>query len=228
MNNIINKSNKKANTMISKFKGILCGLALIVFVTGYSQSVELIPSYGYQFGSKLNYGPNYLKAKDSDQFGIYAGFGASDYMKIGLSYTRMSTELRIRDRVVSPSEARLSDLAYDWFLLGATRYFKTDKVRPFAGGGMGLVVITPNDVNTAIATRGLDATTRFAFNFKAGVNIMFSERVGLNLQGNLFFPVEWGGIYVGGGSGGVSGGVSAATTTVLGGFSGGLVFLLGD
>jgi len=214
--------------MVSKFKVILCGLALMVFVTGYSQTVEIIPSYGYQFGSKLNYGPNYLKAKDSDQYGISVGYGMDENLIIGLSYTRMSTELRIRDRIVSPSENRLSDLNFDWFLLGATRYFQPGKVRPFAGGGLGLVVISPKNVNTTIATRGLSSSTRLAFNFKAGVNIMFSDRVGLNLQGNLFLPVQWGGIYIAGGSGGVSSGVSAGTTTIMGGISGGLVFMLGD
>ena len=53
---------------------------------------------------------------------------------------------------------------------------------------------------------------------------MFTDKIGLNLQGNLYFPVNWGGVYVGGGPGGVSGGVSASSTTVIGGFSGGLVF----
>ncbi len=201
---------------------------LFAYVNGQSQSLEIIPSYGYQFGTKLNYGPNYLKATDSDQFGLSVAYGLDDNMKIGLSYTRMGTELRIRDRIVSPAESRLSDLNFDWFQLGATRYFQTGKVRPFGGGGLGFVVISPQDVNRLIAPRGLDSTTRFAFSFKGGVNIMFSERVGLNLQGNLFLPIEWGGVYVGGGPGGISTGVSAGTTTIMGGFSAGLVFLLGD
>lgn len=201
---------------------------MFAYFSGESQSIEIIPSYGYQFGTKLNYGSNYLKAKDSDQYGISVGYGVDDNLIAGLSYTRMSTELRIRDRVVSPSEDRLSDLNFDWFQLGATRYFQTGQVRPFAGGGLGLVVISPQDVNANLAPRGLDSTTRFAFSFKAGVNIMFSDRIGLNLQGNLFLPVEWGGLYVAGGSGGVSSGVSAGTTTVMGSVSGGLVFMLGD
>ncbi len=214
--------------MKSKLKGALLLSLLIAYFNGNSQSVEIIPSYGYQFGTKLNYGPNYLKATDSDQFGLSVAYGLDDNMKIGLSYTRMGTELRIRDRIVSPAENRLSDLNFDWFQLGATRYFQTGKVRPFGGGGLGFVVISPQDVNRLIAPRGLDSTTRFAFSFKGGVNIMFSERVGLNLQGNLFLPIEWGGVYVGGGPGGISTGVSAGTTTIMGGFSAGLVFLLGD
>ena len=55
---------------------------------------------------------------------------------------------------------------------------------------------------------------------------MFSERIGLNLQGNLMVPVQWGGFYVGVGSGGASSGVSLNSTTIVGGFSGGLVFKL--
>lgn len=201
---------------------------LFAYVNGQSQSIEFIPSYGYQFGTKLNYGPNYLKADDSDQFGLSIAYGLDDNLKVGLSYTRMATELRIRDIIVSPSENRLSDLNFDWYQLGATRYFQTGNVRPFVGGGFGMVVISPENVDTTLAPRGLGSTTRFAFSFKGGVNFMFSERVGLNLQANLFLPIEWGGVYVAGGSGGVSTGVSAGTTTVMGGFSGGLVFLLGD
>ena len=214
--------------MKSKLKGILLVSLLFAYFNGQSQTLEIIPSYGYQFGTKQNYGPNYLKAKDSDQYGLSVAYGLDDNLKIGLSYTRMGTELRIRDRIVSPAEARLSDLNFDWFQLGATRYFQTGKVRPFAGGGLGFVVISPQDVDIDLAPRGLDSTTRFAFSFKAGVNIMFSDRIGLNLQGNLFLPVEWGGVYIAGGSGGVSSGVSAGTTTIMGGFSGGLVFMLGD
>jgi hypothetical protein len=55
---------------------------------------------------------------------------------------------------------------------------------------------------------------------------MLSDRVGINLQGNLLFPVEWGGFYVGAGTGGVSSGINAGSTIVMGGFSGGLVFRL--
>lgn len=214
--------------MKSTLKITLVLSVLFAYVNGQSQSLEIIPSYGYQFGTKVNYGPNYLKAKDSDQFGLSIAYGLDDNLKVGLAYTRMASELRIRDRIVSPSENRLSDLNFDWFQLGATRYFQTGQIRPFFGGGLGLVVISPQDVNRTIATRGLNSTTRFAASFKGGVNIMFSDRVGLNLQGNLFLPIEWGGVYVAGGSGGVGAGVSAGTTTIMGGFSAGLVFLLGD
>lgn len=202
-------------------------LAVLFACPAYSQIIEITPTYGYQLGGKLNYGSNYLKMKDGEMFGVTLGVEVQDDYMVEVTYINMSTELRIRDRIASPSESYLSDLNVDWFMLGGTRYFGDDKVKPFFGGQLGLSVFSPKNVDSGIAPRGLESITKFSFGFKGGVVIMFSERIGLNLQGNLLFPVQWGGFYVGGGSGGVSSGVNAGTTIVTGGFSGGLVFRLG-
>jgi hypothetical protein len=134
----------------------------------------------------------------------------------------MSSELRLRDVVYAPLESRLSDLNADWFLLGVSRYFQEGKVRPFAGGSLGLVALSTKNENRDIINNSIGSSTKFAFNFKAGVNIMFSKVIGLNLQGDLFFPVNWAGVYVGTGGAGISTG----STVILGSVSAGLVFRL--
>ncbi|OUR94346.1 hypothetical protein A9Q87_01490 [Flavobacteriales bacterium 34_180_T64] len=189
-----------------------------------AQSVEITTSYGYQFGSKLSYGPNYLKIDDSGQWGVTIGFETFDDTMIEISYTHQGTTLNIRDVVLSPSEGRLADVSGDWIMLGGTRYFPNGKIRPFAGGALGIVILSPSNENRNIINGSFSNETKFAFSFKAGVNFMFSETIGLNLQGNLMFPVNWGGVYVGGGSGGISAGAGFSSTTLIGGFSGGLVF----
>jgi hypothetical protein len=190
----------------------------------FAQAIEITPSYGYQFGTKLNYGPNYIKVTDSDQWGVTLGFETYDDFMIELSYTRQQAEINIRDIIISPFENRMADISADWIMVGGTRYFPTGKIRPFGGLALGLVILSPSNENRTIINRSLDNQTKLAFSFKGGVNIMFTERIGLNLQGNLLFPVDWGGVYVAGGSGGVSGGASVSSTTVIGGFSGGLVY----
>jgi len=195
---------------------------------GYSQAIEITPTYGYQFGAKANYGSNYLKVGDSGMFGVTLGYEIrSDYM-LEATYINMSTELRIRDRIASPTESRLSDMNVDWFMVGGTRYFGDDRVKPFFGGQLGLSVFSTKNVDREIAPNGLDSATKFSFGFKGGVVVMLSEVVGINLQGNLLFPVQWGGFYVGGGTGGIGAGINTGTTIVMGGFSGGLVFRLGS
>jgi len=198
---------------------------LLVFATFFSmfvsaQTYEITPSYGYQFGSKLNYGPNYIKMTDGGQFGINLGVELQTGMMLDLSYYNINSEVRIRDFIIAPFETKLSDLNLDWFFVGATRYFKSGPLKPFAGGGLGLVIISPKNENRALINGSFGSETRFAFNFKAGVNYMFSDVIGINLQGNLFFPVNYGGVYIG--SGGA--GVSTGSTLIFGGFSGGLVF----
>lgn len=195
-------------------------VALLFPLSSFGQVIEIKPSYGYQFGAKIGYGRDYLKMEASDQFGITLGFEAASGLMAELTYINMSTELRIKDYFYSPFESRLSDLNVDWFLVGATKYLKTGKVKPFVGGGLGLVVVTPKNENRDIVDRGLSSSTKFSFSFKGGVNIMFTEAIGLNLQGDLFFPVDWAGVYVG--SGGA--GISTGSTVILGGFSAGLVF----
>jgi hypothetical protein len=142
----------------------------------------------------------------------------------------MGTEARVRDiDIANNREVRLSDLQNDWFLLGVQRYFQDGKIRPFVGGGIGLVVVSPKNEATLECTGctpnrdinpSLSSNTYFAFNFEAGVNIMFTDAIGLNIQGNLFFPVNYGGFYVGTGGAGFSTG----STQIIGSFSGGLVF----
>lgn len=208
-------------------------LSLLILISlvsfgAFGQAIEITPSYGYQFGAKLGYSSSYLKIKDSDQFGITVGVETYSGLMAELTYINMSSELRIKDIYLNPPinfETRLSDLNADWFLIGATRYFKDGKVKPFAGASLGLVVVSPKNENRELLddynVRGnLNSTTRFAFSFKAGVNIMFTDTIGLNLQGNLYFPVNWAGVYVGPGGAGISTG----STVILGGFSGGLVF----
>jgi len=192
--------------------------------SSFAQTIEVTPSYGFQFGSKLNYGPNYIKIESSDQYGITIGFETFDDIMAEVSYFHQGTELNIRDVILSPSENRLSDLSADWILVGGTKYFPSGKIRPFLGGALGILILSPSKENNSLINSSLNSSTKFSFAFKGGVNIMFSDRVGLNLQGNLMFPVEWGGVYVGGGTGGIGGGVGVSSTTLIGGFSGGLVF----
>jgi hypothetical protein len=191
-----------------------------------AQTIELTPIYGYQFGTKLEFGSSYLKIADSDEYGLSVGYEVDYGLYLEAAWIHNSTELLVRDRVFSPNEQRLSDLSADWAQLGAVKYFKVDNVRPYFGGGAGLVFLSTKDENRDLISRDLDNDTKFFFAFKGGVQIMFTDLIGLNLQGNLRFPVDWGGFYVGVGSAGASSGVALESTTVVGGFSAGLVFKL--
>ena len=121
----------------------------------FSQVIELTPSYGYQFGSKIGYGPNYLKMKSSDQFRITLGVQTYTGLMAEFSYINMGTELRIRDVIYAPVEDRLADLNADWFLIGASKYFEEGKVKPFAGGSLGFVTFSAKNENVDIINNNI-------------------------------------------------------------------------
>jgi hypothetical protein len=193
-------------------------------IDSFAQTIEITPSYGYQFGSKLYYGPNYIKFEDGDQYGLTVGFETYDDVMVEVSYFHHGTEITILDRYYSPSTQRLADLSADWVMVGGTKYFETGNLRPFLGGSAGLVFVSPKNENRELFNGSLGSSTKFAFAFKGGVNIMLTDMIGINLQGNLMFPVQWGGAYVGVGTGGVSTGLGVRSISIIGGFSGGLVF----
>ncbi|OZV69956.1 outer membrane beta-barrel protein [Winogradskyella aurantia] len=205
-----------------KNRFILALLCLTISFAASAQAIEITPSYGYQFGTRIDYVFSSVRAEPSGQWGIAGGIEFRPGYVAKLSYVSMGTEFTGRDvDFTNNRNVRISDLQTDWFLLGIQKYLKDGKVKPFVGSGLGIAVVTPKNINrNEFPNLNLSSNTYFAFNFEAGVNIMFTDAIGLNLQGNLYFPVNYGGFYVGTGGAGVTTG----STQIVGGFSGGLVF----
>jgi len=194
-----------------------------------AQKIELTPLYGYQLGAKLNYPGGFIRLDDGDQYGLALTVNVRPEMGIELFWLRQDAEMTIRDNIFVPFETRVSDMAVDWFQVGGVRYLQlqNEKIIPFGGASLGLAVFTPSNPNTDLVNQSLGSTTRFSFAINGGVKIMVNERIGIRLQGQLLVPVEWGGIYVGIGTGGPSTGASVGSSILMGAFSGGIVIGLG-
>ncbi len=207
-----------------KIKILISTVLSFISLSIYGQSLEVTGSYGYQFGTRVDYPFGYVKAKSNAQWGISAGIEVFPKLVTKLSYVSMSTELLGRDiDFTNNREVRISDLQNDWFLFGIHRYFQEGKIKPFAGTGLGFVVVSPQNINRIeFINLDLDQRTFFAFNLEAGVNIMLSEFLGLNIQGNLYFPVNYSGFYIGTDGAGLTTG----STQIIASFSSGLVVKL--
>ena len=229
--NILLKNYKKKKVQLTQtIMRRLKIIQLVIFLTlsafvfqVQAQRMDLSVDYGYQLGTKLNYGSNYLKATDGGFFRGIAGFEVGSGTMLELTYMKMNTELLIRDALISPTEDRLSDLSMDWIHLGSNRYFDVSSdFTPFFGLSAGVTIFTPKNENTAITNRDLTSTTEFSFALKGGVIFNLSDVVGIKIQADLMFPVSWGGVYVNG----FGTTVYTSGTTVMGAFSGGLVFTI--
>ena len=90
-------------------------------------------------------------------------------------------------------------------------------MRPYIGGALGVAIFTPSD-------SGWETLTRMALEFKGGVKVDLSDKIGLRLQARLLAPLSWAGMGMWCGTGGCSTGVSAGSTFVQFETSGGLYF----
>lgn len=116
-------------------------------------------------------------------------------------------------------------LGANYILLGGTRYIRIPRspVEPFAGLLMGVGIIENKEPKLGAES----SATKFAWQIKAGVNIMASKNVGIKLQAHLLSAVQsvGGGLYLG--SGGSGYGVTTNSSMLQLGFGGGLVFRFG-
>lgn len=195
----------------------IVAIVILFSINIKAQTVELTAAYGYQFGSKLDYGYNsYLKINEGDQYSFTIGVDMFKGAKTEVTWVHQNTHVSERRNGVNST---ITDLNADWILIGASKYFEKDKLVPFIGGGIGTVAF--NSINEwKYGSNSIDTKWYFAMAIKAGANYMFNKNWGLNVQGNLMFPVQWGGVYFGTGGGGAS----LSSTTLIGGFSGGLVY----
>ncbi|OBQ51775.1 outer membrane beta-barrel protein [Tamlana sp. s12] len=194
---------------------LLCAVLFLIPLSAvFAQNFEITPSYGAQFGAKLNFPDGFLKIENSDQFGVTLGMEVRPNLMGEISYYHQGTELR-DEYYNRPAFNSTSSLNMDWLLVGANHYLgRSQNIKPFLGGGMGVVFVSPEYYENS---------TRFTFFFKGGANFMLTDRIGLNVQGNLFLPIQYEGFYIGTGGGGVS----TQSTIALAGISAGIVFKLG-
>jgi outer membrane protein W len=221
---ITNSSLKNSKTRHMK-KSILLKTILVLTISIFinntisAQTVELTAAYGYQFGSKSEYGWNeYVKFDEGDQYSFTIGVDMFQGVMTEVTYTHQSTSIIQKDNELGTE--KLMDLNADWIMVGASKYLTKDKLRPFIGGGLGMAIFNPNNEIPRVGR--VDTKFYLAFSAKAGVNYMFTEQLGINVQGNLMIPIQWGGVYIGTGGAGLSG----SSNILVGGFSGGLVYRL--
>ena len=169
----------------------------------------------YQVGSKYNYYLGYYKLKASDQFGVTVDFTVGNDFQAEFSWIQQQTSVGVQN-VEYPVEQEVSDITVNHFQFGVIRTFGYSDLVPFAGLSLGWSTFDPD-------RRNYGSNSTFTVGINGGIKYFFSDHVGVRLQTQLLFPIEWGGIYLSTGGGGIS----AGGTLVQMNFSGGLILALG-
>lgn len=188
-----------------------------------AQNVEVTPFGGYVFGGNMQGDYGDVHIDDNAQYGGMISFAVSKVMDVDLIYNRSDTKAHVNyftyNGYAQPSLE--IPLSINYMQIGFTKNFRVNpKVSPFVGFNLGACDFAPKEDYS-------DAWF-FSVGMNAGAKIYFSNRIGLRLQAQGYIPVQGTAFSMFVGTGGASGGVSVYSTLFQFGFTGGLIFRLGQ
>lgn len=201
------------------FKTLLA--VIIISPKSFSQmSGEISLLYGYQMlgtvevYSGLNSGD--FDINDAAYYGAVLGFRAEREVMFEFQYVYQPTKASFDDYGSGP-EIELSNIDVHYILLGAM-YEKPFSRTAFGYGGLliGTSGIVPD--------KNFESEWRLAFGLTLGAKFMISEKIGLKIQAQGLFSVQWSGgnFYVGTGGTGYS--ITAGTSITQINVGGGLFY----
>jgi hypothetical protein len=213
---------------------ILIGFLSLSFTKVQAQgekSIELAPMVGFQFGGHLYFYEGEFRIDNAMNYGLNANVLIRQDHRIEFSWSMMPTTAKF---IVDPYfsgdfSSWRGDVNVHYFLLGShSEYHVSDAVILFGGVSLGASWYDAGDIRYISSNKPapIDDMVRFAMGVTGGMKIMFSERVGIRLQGRLLMPTYFAGVgfYIGTGGSGLS--LNSGSVMYQGDFQGGLVFSL--
>lgn len=161
-------------------------LVFLVATSSFAQtSVELMPTVGYTFADRTDFGNSYGRIDGGLSLGGSIKFNANRNFGIEILYSHMNTQSGLYQYGYGGSKLAGGDLALDYIMIGGVQSFAVPNstVRPFIGAFLGAAVMTPG-------TAGYAGDTKFAVGLQLGTNIYIAPNLGLQLKAQLLSPVD--------------------------------------
>jgi hypothetical protein len=149
------------------------------------RSFQLTPFAGYRFGGEFDnvdfddffFDLTDIEVDDGGSYGVIFDARLAGGLFLELWASRQSSELTASDGLFLPTEA-LFDLEVDYYHAGLLYEWTPGQAHPFFAVSVGATRFAPDEA-------GLDDLTRPSLSLGGGVKVMFSEAIGLRLEGRL-------------------------------------------
>ncbi len=185
-------------------------ISLLATSSLMAQRATLNPFVTYNWGGTVRVFEGDLKLAASEAYGATLDVAVRPGAKAQLFYSYQPTQLDLR-RFNGINEP-ITPMKVHYIHLGGTAEGGRGKMKGFGGASAGATIFHPSDPR-------LNDEWRFSVRLFLGGKMMFSERVGLHVKGEVLLPIQWAGVCFGCGGGA---GVTTGTTIVQGVVGGGL------
>lgn len=184
----------------------------------HAQSIEITPTYGYQFGGKLLGIRGDFRIESNPAYGVNLEIG-SDNLPLKITAFWLRQDSRGTYQEFGQREEYLWDVATEYFQIGATKEGGDGSVVPFG-------TFTLGATNFAPKTGDYSDELRFSATFGGGVKVFPTEKLGIRLHIRMLMPFQYGGGGLWCGTGGCGVNAGATTTFIQGEAGGGVVLKL--
>ncbi len=211
-------------TLILAVATLLPAQALAQAQQGYGQpfrpGVELVGLVGYHISSDLNFATGSASIDGSPSYGASIRARLRPGETAELLWVIVPTNTHVRSSTLGTGDASLT---INYFQIGGSKGFRSDRLEPYFSGTIGAAVYAPGTLTVgAVQVQGSDVW-RFAFTVGGGLKIWLHEKVALQAEARLMAPVWFSSAAFYSGPGGAAFGVSGGIPVVEGNFTGGLV-----
>lgn len=174
-----------------------------------AQRATLNPFVTYNWGGSVRVFEGDLRLAASEAYGVTLDVAVRPGAKAQLFYSYQPTQLNLR-RFNGLTEP-ITPMKVHYIHLGGTAESGRGRMKGFGGASAGATIFHASDPR-------FSDEWRFSVRLFLGGKMMFSERVGLHVKGEVLLPIQWVGVCFGcGGTG-----ATAGTTIVQGVVGGGL------
>ncbi len=147
-------------------------VAVGVCRSGYADTVEFTPFYGYSFSGHLKDADtgDQFEIDDSASYGGTLDIRLTEVTQLEFLFSRQETSLESDEGLFAGQ--KLFDLDVDYYHLGGTYICGTGPWQPFVAGTLGATVLDPD-------ASGMDSETRFSMSLGGGVRYFPTKHLGL-------------------------------------------------
>jgi opacity protein-like surface antigen len=186
----------------------------------FKPGIELAGLAGYHISSDLDLQSGSASIDDSPSYGAALRFRMRPSQTAELLWVIVPTDATFRTASLGVGDASLT---INYFQIGGTTGFRSDRIEPYLSGTMGAAVFSPGTLS--IGGRRLEGSDiwRFAFTVGGGLKIWLAEKLAIQLEARMMAPVWFSSASFYAGGGGAAVGVSGGIPIVEGNFMGGLV-----
>jgi opacity protein-like surface antigen len=158
--------------------------ALVLMATAipgyvFAADFEITPFAGYTWGGEFidTQTGDKLTASENSSYGVMLDFKSTNESQIELYFSRQATRLVQKSSTFTGTS--LFDLNIDYYHIGGTALMGEGKVKPFVVGTLGATRMAPTGSDN-------EAVTKFSLGLGGGVKILFTDNIGLRLEGRWF------------------------------------------